>query len=299
MESFKEYKQKILSETYSKEDDSVKAFFDYFTRDFKKADSLRFLPLSEDRKLICDYFEKQNPNNLKLYRATYQDRGNIGNAEEGEEVYEPLISCSSDREWCENYLKKLGYNDTVSGNSAQLMLIVFEPGTKNIDVDNISVFHGQNEYVLCGKYKITNKRHYSIDYMHYTKNKYIFDILEVTVQQVFDESFISCFNKMLPIKPIESDKKESSKDKLIVLDRYEKYKKLTIQNAETNRLKAKGTVIDKDFLKLLLSKRIFNNCTVGIDMTYQQFYDIMRKNNCKIYGGKKFGFPEIDFTTNI
>lgn len=289
-------------------DNRLKSFFRYFTENHRNSNNRRFLPLQDERDLVCNYLEEQKPNNFEIYRATYQDYGNIGRASKGQEVYEPLMSCSSSRSVCEDMLKSWGDNDRISskGKGPQLMLIVFEKGTKTADVDDISAFTGQKEHITGGKFKITNKRNYTLDYTNYANEKHSLDILEVTVKQIFNESFIDCFDKMSAVKtlptPASNNSATSNNENVeaLVLNYYEKSKKKTLQGAEITRIEKKGIKIDDTYLTNLLSKRIYNSCSTYVkNLTYQEFLDIMKKNNCKIYGGKKFGYPELEFADKI
>lgn len=85
-----------------------------------------------------------------------------------------------------------------------------------------------------------------------------------------------------------------------VLTQYEHYKNLTIQSQELKRLNNKYVLIDDKFLQQILSKRIYNNITFYLAndemISYQKFYNIMKKHGLKILGGKKFGYPEIEFS---
>lgn len=289
-------------------DNKLKAFFATFTKHFKLSNSMRFLPIQEEREMVCKYLEEQKPNNFPIYRVTYEDYGNIGKARKGQEVYEPLMSCSASKSQSEGYLKKLGDNDRISfggksGSLPQLVLIVFEKGTKTADIDDISLYKGQEEHVIGGKFKILDRKHYNLDYVNYAEEKHSLDVLEITVKQMFDESFIDCFNKMSPVrdlsKPGDNKVENNNYTEDDILQYYEKYKKLSIQGGEVARIEKKGVTIDDVFLSNLLSKRIYNNCTSSYKMPYHEFLDIMKRNNCKIYGGKKFGYPELDFAENI
>ena len=107
----------------------------------------------------------------------------------------------------------------------------------------------------------------------------------------------------IPIRPIKNTQQEKIENDIEykVLQYYEKYKKLTIQSQELARLNNKHVVIDDKFLQPILSKRVYNNINSYMSITnntisYQKFYEIMKKHNLKLLGGKKFGYPEIEFS---
>ncbi len=281
-------------------DNSVKAFFNHFTTSYRSANLNRYLPDESDRNMICDYLEEQIPNDFPIYRACYEDYGNIGKTEIGHIAYEPLMSCSSDRNICESMLRKRIDNDRISKVKAQPMLLVIEKGAKSADIDEISTFIGQKEYVVAGKFKVKSRKHYTLTIKNYKEDIYDVDVLEVTVQQLHDEPFIDIFNKMSNVKqPNRETKTEVSMEEL-VMDRYHKYCKLTLQKPEILRIEAKGIKIDDEYLSNLISKRIYHNVSVGLtNLSYETFYDIMKRNNFKIYGGKKFGYPELDFVKKL
>lgn len=289
----------------------VANFFRIFSTNFKTANNLRFLSNKSDREEILSLFESLDKCNKKLYRSTYLDYSNIQYANINETYYEPLISTTSDLNICNSFIYKDANTDELNNasNKAQQMRLIINPGSKSLDIDNYSEYKGQKEYIACGKFKLLSKELKNERYKAWDGKMHDCKILECVVEQVFDEDLNTIFNKLKPLHDELNAEKINISDGEIsakptdeqIVDAYNKFKKKTIQGTEQQRLIKKGITIDDKYLSPLLSKRIFNNVIAELNspITYKEFFDVVKKYNLKIYGGKKFGYNEIDFSKNI
>ena len=108
-------------------------------------------------------------------------------------------------------------------------------------------------------------------------------------------------DKGLTIRPVKNMQNNQTAFDIeeSILKYYEQYKNLTIQSQEIKRLNNKHILIDNKLLQQLLSKRVYNNIMAYLGrnvIPYSKFYEITQKYKLKLYGGKKFGYPEIDFS---
>ena len=126
--------------------------------------------------------------------------------------------------------------------------------------------------------------------------------LKLHSDNVTDYSFLTCQRSQgLSIRPVKNIQNEQSNFDIeeSILKHYEQYKNLTIQSLELKRLNNKHVLIDDKLLQQLLSKRVYNNIMAYLGrnvIPYSKFYEITQKYKLKLYGGKKFGYPEIDFS---
>ena len=96
----------------------------------------------------------------------------------------------------------------------------------------------------------------------------------------------------------EEDKKAEEYSR--ILDFLTHYSKKSVAANERERIEKKGVKIDYDFLRDLLSRRVYNNVSkLCPGLTYSRMVEIAKENGIKITGNKKFGYPEIEFAENI
>ena len=125
--------------------------------------------------------------------------------------------------------------------------------------------------------------------------------LKLASDNARDYSFFTCPRSQgISIRPIKNPNKQMDFNiEESILKYYEQYKNLTIQSQELKRLNNKHVLIDDNLLQQLLSKRVYNNIMAYLGrnvIPYSKFYEITQKYKLKLYGGKKFGYPEIDFS---
>ena len=85
-----------------------------------------------------------------------------------------------------------------------------------------------------------------------------------------------------------------------VIDLLKKYSKKSISTDEATRAESKGKIIDCDFLRDLLSRRIYNNIKGYVsNLSYEEMTEIATENDINITGNKKYGCPEIEFADRI
>lgn len=288
----------------------VLSFFKNFSTDYRESKRLRFLPYKEERDKILEFIESQEKCDKTLYRKTYLDYGQSGSTPVGGTFYEPIISTTESLGVANSLLKSSADTDRITrSDKGTLTKLVIKPGSKSINIASVSVYPEQKEWIACGKFKVISKNKETLNYKNCGDEDFSTTINVITVEQVYDESLTDIFEKMQSAKDDYKIEKPKANTKntvdenteLKVLEVYEKYKNKGISSPEKQRFEKKGITLDDKFLQPLLSRRIYNNIKAYIDseFSYDDFYQIVKKHELKIYGAKKFGYPEMDFATKI
>ena len=162
MRSFKNYMIESMIAEGTPMSKSLQSLFNIFTQSWRLSKELRFLKDKKTRKEVCDLIKSVNYCNKTLYRYTYDDFGEIPTTKVGQTCYEPLLSTTENEPFVDSKLYKLAYNDhfadmkTQSPQKHVYCKIVFLPGTKSLDISDYSAFSEQEEWIVCGKFKVVD-----------------------------------------------------------------------------------------------------------------------------------------------
>ena len=189
---------------------------------------------------------------------------------------------------------------------------MFLPGTKSLDISDYSAFSEQEEWIVCGKFKVVDVKEEEIDGKTMSGDPIPFLKRTITVAQVFDEDIEDIFEKIYSLKnskeyseknnvePVKTEEDKKANDNSRIVDFLTHYSKKSIAATEVARIEKKGIKIDYDFLRDLLSRRVYNNVSkMCPGLTYDKMIKIAKENGIKITGNKKFGYPEIEFAEKI
>ena len=318
MRPFKHYLTEALLSEGTPMSKTLQNIFFIFTQSYRQSKDMRFLRSPVMRKQVCDLIETIEPCDKTLYRYTYGDYGNIPTTKVGHTCYEPMLSTTETEDWVDNKLYQLAGHDYWEKQKGFLpkdlvyCKIVFLPGTKSIDIADYSGYPEQKEWVACGKFKVVDVKEEKLEGKTMGGAPVPFTKRTIIVEQVFDEPIEEIFEKLLPLR--DSKKYDDSRDaesasntnqidqddRQRIVDILKRYSKKSISAAEVDRAEKKGISVDYDFLRDLLSRRIFNNVKAYISgLTYDEMVKIAKENSIKITGNKKYGFPEIEFADNI
>lgn len=288
----------------------VAQFFKYFSTDYRESNAYRFLQYKQDREKMIEFIESQEKCDKTLYRKTYLDYGQSGNTPVGETYYEPLISTTESLGVANALLKSSADTDRITrSDKGTLTKLIIKPGSQSINIASISVYPEQKEWIACGKFKVISKETETLNYKNCGDEDFSTTINVITVEQVYDESLANVFEKLQSVKDEFKIEKPKANTKNIVdentevkvLEVYEKYKNKGLSGAEKQRYEKKGITLDDKFLQPLLSRRIYASVKayIGSELSYDDFYQITKKHELKIYGAKKLGYPEMDFAAKI
>ena len=318
MRSFKNYMIESMIVEGTPMSKSLQSLFNIFTQSWRLSKDLRFLKDKNTRKEVCDLIKNVNYCNKTLYRYTYSDFGKIPTTKVGHTCYEPLLSTTENEPFVDSKLYKLAYNDhfadmkTQSPQKHVYCKIVFLPGTKSLDISDYSAFSEQEEWIVCGKFKVVDVKEEEIEGKTMSGDPIPFLKRTITVAQVFDEDIEDIFEKIYSLKnskeyseknnvePVKTEEDKKANDRDMIVDFLTHYSKKSIAANEVARIEKKGIKIDYDFLRDLLSRRVYNNVSkMCPGLTYDRMIEIAKENDIKITGNKKFGYPEIEFAEKI
>ena len=318
MRSFKNYIIESMVAEGTPMDKPLQSFFNLFTKSWRLSKDLRFLKDKNTRKEVCDLIKNVNYCSKTLYRYTYSDFGKIPTTKVGQTCYEPLLSTTEDENFVDTTLYKLAYNDHFADMKTQspqrhiYCKIVFLPGTKSLDISDYSDFSEQEEWVVCGKFKIVDIKEDELEATTMSGDPIPFLKRTITVAQVFDEDIEDIFEKIYSLKnskeysdksnaeTVKTEEDKKAEEYSRILDFLTHYSKKSVAANERERIEKKGIKIDYDFLRDLLSRRVYNNVSkLCPGLTYDRMIEIAKENGIKITGNKKFGYPEIEFAEKV
>ena len=318
MRSFKNYMIESMIVEGTPMDKSLQSFFNTFTQSWRLSKDLRFLKDKNTRKEVCDLIKDVNYCPKTLYRYTYSDFGKIPTTKVGQTCYEPLLSTTENEQFVDSTLYELVEHDYYMDMDRPYPLphiyckIVFLPGTKSLDVADYSNFSEQKEWIVCGKFKVVDIKEENLEAITFSEKKVPFLKRTITVEQVFDEDIEDIFEKIYSLKnskeysdknnaeTVETEEDKKAKEYKRILDFLTHYSKKSVAANERERIEKKGIKIDYDFLRDLLSRRVYNNVSkLCPGLTYSRMIEIAKENGIKITGNKKFGYPEIEFAEKV
>ncbi len=270
-------------------------------------------------KSLFTYLKNVEYYNKPIYRRTSINRDPAFYKNINDIVEYPLISCSTNEKYVNNFL----YAGGSENNKIQYELkITILPKIKGIYLNNISSFNDQFEMVVIGKFIIVDKiikngfpcelilkqfespeTNYKITPLHTYKKKQ-----ENTISPDFIKSEKEAeINNIVTIRnKIQYDTDRRNRTNSVtddieiqyIIDNWNNYnKKIKISSTELSRLENKGININNNlqYFKELLSKRIFNNLSFDFkknffkDLKKELFHKTCTDNNLTIISMIKQG----------